>query len=161
MWEKKISEGVYEFVSNDQNPRIPSATVAHTGVYRVTVTPEYCGEPIVGELSVKVYPHLAAGAVSADQEICVATRASAMTCVVSGGKGNYSYQWQVSTDTNAWTNVANATASTLSPLHTKSGVYYYRLQITDDCHTVTSDAITIDVKACYIMVNPNIRTVSK
>lgn len=161
LWEKKISEGVYEFVSNDQNPRIPSATVAHTGVYRVTVTPEYCGEPIVGELSVKVYPHLAAGAVSADQEICVATRASAMTCVVSGGKGNYSYQWQVSTDTNAWTNVANATASTLSPLHTKSGVYYYRLQITDDCHTVTSDAVTIDVKACYIMVNPNIRTVSK
>lgn len=161
LWEKKVSEGVYEFVSNEQNPRITPATADDSGTYRVTVTPEYCGEAITGEVVIKVYPPLAAGAMSPNQEICVATRASAMSCNVTGGKGDYNYQWQMSEDQTIWSNVANATASTLAPLHTKSGTYYYRLQITDDCTTVSSSPITLEVKPCYIMVNPNIRSIAK
>ncbi len=160
LWEKKISEGVYEFVSYDQNPRLSSATVEDSGIYRVTVTPEYCGEAITGELAITVNPPLVAGAVSADQEICTSAKASAMSCVVTGGKGSYSYQWQMSTDQTTWTDVANGTAATLMPSHSKSGVYYYRLQTTDDCHTVLSSTITLNVKPCYIMVNPNVRSVA-
>ena len=161
LWEKKISEGVYEFVSNDQNPRIFPVTEADGGVYRVTVTPEYCGEAITGEVTVVVFPPLSAGTVSTDQEICVATRASAMSCAISGGKGNYNYQWQMSTDQVTWTNVVNGTTSTLAPLHARSGTYYYRLQVTDDCVTVSSDVITLNVKACYIMINPNTRSIAR
>ena len=97
---------------------------------------------------------------SADQEICTSAKASAMSCVVTGGKGSYSYQWQMSTDQTTWTDVANGTAATLMPSHSKSGVYYYRLQTTDDCHTVLSSTITLNVKPCYIMVNPNVRSVA-
>ncbi len=161
LWEKKISEGVYKFVSNDQNPRIFPVTEADGGVYRVTVTPEYCGEAITGEVTVVVFPPLTAGTVSADQEICVATRANTMSCPITGGKGNYSYQWQMSTDQTNWTNVVNGTTSTLAPLHARSGIYYYRLQVTDDCITVSSDVITLNVKACYIMINPNTRSIAR
>lgn len=158
LWEKKVSEGVYEFISNEQNPRIFPLTKAHSGTYRVTVTPEYCGEAITGEVTIKVYPSLEAGAVSSNQDICVSTRGATMSCVLSGGKGAYSYQWQNSIDQTTWTDVAQGTTSTYAPLHKSSGTYYYRLVVTDDCDVVTSDTITVNVKPCYIMVNPNIST---
>lgn len=158
LWEKKNSEGVYEEISREQNPRISPVTVDDSGVYRVTVTPEYCGEAITGELTVTVLPPLEAGAVSSNQEICASTRAAAMSCALIGGKGNYNYQWQESADQVSWTNIAQGTLSTYAPLHKRSGIYYYRLQVTDDCDVVTSDTITINVKPCSILVNPNIRT---
>lgn len=50
LWEKKNASGGYDFVSNEQNPRISPITEANSGTYRVTVTPEYCGTPITGEV---------------------------------------------------------------------------------------------------------------
>lgn len=158
LWEKKNSAGVYEFVSNEQNPRIPNVSVEDSGVYRVTVTPEYCGEAITGELTVTVYPDLAITGVSNDQEICVAHRAAPMTCTTTGGNGLSLYQWQMSMDQTNWENVATATSHSYAPLHSRSGRYYYRLVITDDCNTVTSDVLTLNVKGCYIMVNPHLKS---
>lgn len=162
LWEKKQPDGSYTLVSTAQNPRIYPATVDHSGTYRVTVTPEYCGEPISQEIDITVNPPLAAGTVSEDQDICVATRASAMSCAITGGNGAKSFQWQVSTDGTTWTDVATATGSTYAPpYHAASGVYYYRVVVTDLCQTVTSDTITITVNPCYIMVNPNLRSKTK
>ena len=156
-WEKKKSDGTYEFFSNDQNPRVHPATTAHSGTYRITVTPEYCGLPIVDSVEVVVMPPLALGTVSADQNICAGVRAAAMSCPVSGGKGIRQYQWQVSTDGATWANVAGATGATYAPLHGRSGEYYYRLQVTDDCATLNSATITIKVRPCFIIINPNLR----
>lgn len=158
LWEKKVSEGVYEFVSNEQNPRISNVTEAHSGIYRVTVTPEYCGDPIVGEVTITVFPPLTAGKVSNNEVVCAGALSSVMSCTVTGGKGTRSYQWETSTDQTNWTAVADATSSTYAPIHAKSGIYYYRLVISDDCETVTSDPIKKEVSPCYIIVNPSIKT---
>lgn len=147
------------FMSTEQKPRLYPATVAMTGYYSVSVMPEFCGESVTDQLYIKVFPELEVTNVSPNQELCVGARATVMSCVIAGGKGLQQYQWQRSSNLTNWEVIGGADRATYTPpIYTKSGTYYYRLQIQDDCKTIFSDPITLDVKACYIMVNPNIRS---
>lgn len=158
-WSKQNADGTYTVISTDQNPRISNATVADGGKYRIKVTPEYCGEEIIDYLTVKVHPPLRVTAVSADQEVCLASPAKAMDCTVADGFGLLTYQWQSSTDGTTWTNITGATAAKYTPPYfTTPGSYYYRRVTSDECHMIPSDPITVLAKVCYIPVNPHIRS---
>lgn len=156
-WEKKNAAGTYDFVSNSQNPTIPSANESHSGVYRITVTPEYCGTPIQQELSIKVFPKLKLEN-SSDQTICINRNGTSMSFSITGGKGTLSYQWQVSIDNLSWGDIPNAKAANYTPIHNIAGKYYYRLKVSDDCTTEISPVNEVIVKHCGIIVNPNIQT---
>ena len=148
------------FSSTIQSPKIADADTTMTGWYRVTVMPEFCGDPVQDSVYIHVYKPLAAGAVTDSQTVCVRTVADTLTCAVRGGSGVYTYQWQSSTNgTTGWTNIAGATNVTYTPpTLIQSQTVYYHVIVTDRCGTVTSDTMAVNFRPCYIPVNPNIRS---
>lgn len=151
--------GPNNYVNNSQNPKIGDANVDMTGWYRVTVMPEFCGEPVEDSVYVRVYPPLMTGAVTDSQVVCVRTVADSLTCVVTGGSLAYTYQWQSSPDgLSNWTNIAGATSSTYTPpIKIQSQTNYYRLVVSDKCGVVNSNVIPVNFEPCYIPVNPDLR----
>ena len=151
------------YTSNEQNPTRENADETMTGWYTVNVTPEFCGEPVTDQIYITVLSLTAAGETGdQDQEICVLTAPSILNNDVTGGSGDYTYQWQTRADGVAeWADIPEATETTYQPpVTTKLGTFYYRCITTDaSCgSTFTGDAIAIVVKGCYVPVNPNIRS---
>ena len=81
---------------------------------------------------------------------------TALTVTASDGSGNYSFQWEISTDNSAWTNVAggdgtvttDGATSTFAPV-ALTATRYYRCTVTDTSTSKddTSAAATVTVNA--------------
>ncbi len=64
--------------------------------------------------------------------------------VAADGTGTCSYQWQFSNDGgNTWNDIANAESTTYSDHFTTDDVGQYRVEVTCDCGTVTSNVVQI------------------
>lgn len=64
----------------------------------------------------------------------------------TGGMGNYTYQWQRSTDNIVWSNILSATALAYTPgTMTTAGDFYYRRIVHDDCGYDTTNVLLIQV----------------
>ncbi len=147
------------FTSDVQNPVINNVQTTMTGWYKVSVTPEYCGIEKLDSVYVTVTPPLVPTPSTENQtvEVCVREQTT-LTADVTGGDGFYTYQWQSSTNGTSWSNIAGATSSSYVPtVQIKSGTYYYRRVTSDTTCGTTYNLVTLNVKACYILVNPNIR----
>ncbi len=75
----------------------------------------------------------------------VGETATALQVVASGD--NLTYQWQNSTDGTNFTDIANATSDTYTPLTDKAGVFYYHCIVSSGTCTATSASATITVAA--------------
>ncbi len=58
---------------------------------------------------------------------------------------NPAYQWEISTDSSAWTNIAGANSATLSFTATTAGTYYYRMAV--------AEAENINSSSCRVVSN--------
>ncbi len=148
------------FTSDMQNPTISNVDTNMTGWYKVSVTPEFCGIAKLDSIHVTVIPPLLPTPSTADQslEVCVREQVT-LTAEVTGGEGFYTYQWQSSTDGISWFNIAGAvSASYIPPTQIRSGTYYYRRITSDTTCGTAYNLIKVNVKGCYILVNPNIRS---
>lgn len=91
----------------------PQTAVA---TYTVVVRPDFVPATFVNQM----------------QDLCYNTGASQITATAAtGGTGPYAYQWQVSTDSTSWTNIAGATSLTYTPSGTFTSSRYYRILSTD------------------------------
>lgn len=148
------------FTSDMQNPIISNVDTNMTGWYKVSVTPEFCGIAKLDSVHVTVTPPLLPTPITADQslEVCVREQVT-LTAEVTGGEGFYTYQWQSSTDGISWFNIAGAISAThIPPTQIRSGTYYYRRITSDTTCGTAYNLIKVNVKGCYILVNPNIRS---
>ena len=148
------------FTSDMQNPIISNVDTNMTGLYKVSVTPEFCGIAKLDSVHVTVTPPLLPTPITADQslEVCVREQVT-LTAEVTGGEGFYTYQWQSSTDGISWFNIAGAISAThIPPTQIRSGTYYYRRITSDTTCGTAYNLIKVNVKGCYILVNPNIRS---
>src|SRR5690606_18504562 len=72
-----------------------------------------------------------------------------LTANVTGGSGNFSYQWQQSPDgVDVWTSISGATNAVYNPVTDNLGTLYYRVLVTDNntlCSSPTSVAASVTV----------------
>lgn len=155
--------GPENFSTTEQNPKIANTTDSMTGWYKVSVKPEFCGNPVQDSVYIRVYTPLTAGEVTSDQSVCVRTIPPVLTSQTTGGDGSYTYQWQNSKDgVSGWTDIQGATSATYQPpVQLKSGINYYRKISSSKCGTVYSAPITLTTKPCYIPVNPHLRNLGQ
>ncbi len=124
-----------------------NTTTTQTVTFTITATADGCSS--TSTATVDVYAPLIAPVISESQAVCFLAAPSLLEITNSnlGGSGNYSYQWQRKiTETAAWENIAGATDSSYQPgLVTQN--YFYQLIITDECGTVTSNTVFVQVIA--------------
>ncbi len=79
------------------------------------------------------------------------TTAYAGNCYV-----NIAFQWQESTDTLNWTNIAGATAGAYNPPVLAPGVYYYRVEIAQQGNIGNSSCSVFSniIKVIYLVIEP-------
>ena len=158
-WRTISDGGAFSGTTSNQLT-ISDATIAETGSYRVSVTfntlnqpPEYPTCVITTHTrnrNLTVLPVISPPVISADQAICYNSVPAALNATqASGGSGpGYSYQWQVSTDGESWTDIGGAQALSFMP-PALTATTLYRIAATDEgpmrCGTVYSYPVTITV----------------
>ena len=158
-WNAITDGGAYSGTTTQQLT-ISNATSAETGGYRVSVTyvtlnqpPEYSTCVITTftrNRNLTVLPPVLPPVVTADQAFCNAGIPEPLTATAAiGGSGPpYSYQWQISTDNEYWSDIAGEQNLNYSPppLITTT---WFRVAVTDEgtlrCGTAYSYPVTITV----------------
>ena len=156
------------FESDEQNPVIPDARPEMTGWYEVTVQPEFCGKAITDGIYVTVHAMKDISGII-NQEVCTMSKPVVMINEITGGSGDYIYQWQSSPDGfSNWEDIPEATESSYQlPVQSEPGVFYFRCVTYDmDCAlTYYGDSRMIIIDDCYsipaVPVNPNLRSLPK
>lgn len=128
---------------------VPSTAVSGTVYYYVNQTNTTTGcISDTSRITITVFPSITGNTIGTDQTVCAGTAPADIisTGAITGGNGAYTYQWQQSTDGGAtWTNIAAATAATLTPAAV-TGAIQYRRVVNDGLCTSTSNAVTITVQ---------------
>ena len=102
------------------------------------------------EINIIVYSPLTAGTIGSPQSICVTEKALAIKelTATTGGSGSVSHQWQKSSDSISWSNIAGAVNKDFTPPNTLSATTYFRRLDTDvKCGTVHTAGVKITVYA--------------
>jgi uncharacterized repeat protein (TIGR01451 family) len=109
-----------------------------TTYFRVQTYDSECGGPFYSNvITITVYAELVAPEICCDQTICVYNTPDPITIIipVSGGSGNYSYQWQRSLDEGVtWNDITGEIGPTYNPptITTTTTRTLYRLRVTDN-----------------------------
>ncbi len=151
-WQKSTNELTWNTISEATSESyLPEESTTLT-FYRRKVTDNTCNETLYSDtVYIVAYEELSAGTISSTQTLCYYSTADTLTVTsVSGGSGDYTYQWQLSTDGSTWSAINNATNESYFPVETSS-LNYYRLQVTDDNCGVSaySNTITITIYDAY------------
>ncbi|HEY8936261.1 MAG TPA: DUF6443 domain-containing protein, partial [Cyclobacteriaceae bacterium] len=113
--------------------------------------------------AVNLYPPLSAGSTVPLTQATVLYGASASQLSltgVSGGDGNYSYQWQSSTDNTTWTSIASATGNTYTPTNMTAKTRY-RVMVSSAGMSVASNSAVVNVYPSPALNYLRTRTITK
>jgi hypothetical protein len=155
------------YISTDQNPVIPGASSSKSGWYKVSVAPEFCGVPVKDSIYITVYdPINVDNPGQANQILQICPKGNLILGeTVTGGSGNYTYQWQYSSNGTSW-----STSSTVTPTFTVIGpdnttasfsYKYIKRTVTDAACGQIVENYQLNVIPCYIPINPDLMNMGR
>jgi hypothetical protein len=127
----------------------PTST-AGTVFYRVRVIDNGsgCEDPNSNELQIVVNPDISISANVNNAQVCIGGVAT-LTASLTGGSSSATLQWESGTSTTGpWTDIAGETNAVFSSPTSASGVFYYRVRVSDSssgCEAQNSAAVTVTV----------------
>ncbi|MCZ2299369.1 MAG: PKD domain-containing protein [Chitinophagales bacterium] len=133
----------------------PITSTAGTTLYYVNQENSLNCKSDTAIIPVIVSPIISNNVIASNQTICSGSTPSTLTQVgaLSGGGGNYTYQWQFSTDGGAtWNNIATATNNSYAPGNISVTTMYRRIVMSYSC-TDTSAAVTISIQGSLSNIN--------
>lgn len=143
-WQSSADASSWTNISGITSTDYTPSALTQTTYYRRMVTETGTSATAYSNIaSVLVYPQLTCSVTPVSINLSSGGTAPVISGSVSGGNGTYSYQWQVSADNSTWTNTGTGT-STLSP-GVLTATRYYRLLVTSNGITVTSNISTMSV----------------
>lgn len=103
--------------------------------------------PIASDtLLVFVHPPITGNTIGVNQTVCIGEFAQPLTGMLpSGGIGNYTYQWESSTNQSIWVILPGSTASGFTPPGLVNTTYYRRVVSSGFCNPVTSNIVAITI----------------
>ncbi|MBV9987656.1 MAG: gliding motility-associated C-terminal domain-containing protein [Chitinophagaceae bacterium] len=143
-WQRSADNIHYTDVSNATAVTYSPDALTQTAWFRRTVRSGNCSDNSPG-VKITVQPALV-NQIAADQNVCAGNTPSVLTgAVVTGGDGsNYSYQWQISTDSINFTTISGAGISSYaSPPVSQTG--WYRRQVISGACISLSNRVKINV----------------
>ncbi|MEY2760395.1 MAG: hypothetical protein RLZZ96_295 [Bacteroidota bacterium] len=130
------------------NTATVTATPTLTTTYIVTGTNSPSACTSTATVTITVNPALTAGAISADQTICVGAIPAAFTSTTdaAGGTGSITYVWESSTDGTSFSLISGVASSTYSPGAISVNTYFRRGASTANDAIVYSSPVLITVQ---------------
>jgi hypothetical protein len=145
-WQKSISDTSWTDISGATGQSYSPPSLTQTTYYRRVVTSGTCGSANSNTITVKVHEQLTAGSIGNDQTICYNAQPATLTGTSpTGGTGNYTYQWQMSTDNTSWSNIPGTTGQSYSPPRLTDTTYFRRVT-SDSCGSATSNSVRVIVR---------------
>ena len=84
--------------------------------------------------------------ITGSQIICSGTTHGLLTVAsATGGSGNYTYQWQSSSDNSTYNNIGGATGLSYSPGGNITADIYYKVSVNDGSSTALSAAFLVEI----------------
>lgn len=148
-WQQSANGVTWSNIPGATSASYTSGNLTSTTYFQAVVSNAGCTSTTSNAVTVTVNPTLAACTIGSNQSICSGQTPSGLTQTVapSGGTGNYTYQWQYSTDNTNWNNISSATGTTYNPA-SLSTTTYYRCNVTSgSCGNANSNIVTITVNA--------------
>ncbi|NHM07660.1 T9SS type A sorting domain-containing protein [Flavobacterium sp. CYK-4] len=151
-WQSSTNNTTFTNIAGATGATLTSAqmgTISATTYYRAVVTNGGCASVNTASVTVTTNAVSVAGTVSANQTICSGTSPGNIT--LTGNTGTI--QWQSSTNNTTFTNIAGATAATLTSgqMGTLTATRYYRAVVTSGvCASVTSSSVTVTVSTTSV-----------
>ncbi len=143
-WQKSTSTGTWNNISGETYRDLELRNLTETSVYR-RKDEDQCNTTYTNTVTITVYGNLEAGTLTGEQTICYNTQPSIFNGTsATGGDGNYSYQWQKSSNTVNWTNI-NDQENTYYQSEELTTTTYFRRTISNTCGTSNSNIIEVVV----------------
>ena len=147
-WQMSTNGGAYsDIIGANDTAYTPNTNVAEgTYTYRVSVDDGMgCGPVQQVIATITIRPAFEVTSSIAAAGYCEGGTATTIGVTPpTGGAGSYTYQWAVSTDSVAYSNVS--TDSSYTPATATAGTYYYRITVTDsECGDTTLHVQTVNV----------------
>jgi hypothetical protein len=155
------------YTSTQQNPVIADASASKSGWYKVSVAPEFCGDPVEDSIYINVNPPIDLKQYENDTIYAAFCPREKILLgkAATGGSGNFTYQWErrttsgttysvISGETNA-TFTSPSTSYIFNSTATNPTYIYFRCRITDDVCDFYVYYRT-NAKPCYLPVNPDL-----
>ena len=125
-----------------------SGTATQSGTFNYTITPTSDCGTATATGQIIVHAEFDPGSIAADQSIAHNTTPAALSsAAAAAGGGGFNYQWQISTDNAAWSDIGGATGATYTPPAALTQSTYYRRAAvsTAGCGTLYSNTVTVTV----------------
>ena len=151
-WNNIINSSIYQGVDND-TLYLLNVPYSYDGkVFRCIVDSAGLGirKDTSRSASLTVYPLITKPILTQSQKICYNTNADTIKLIqqASGADGNFSYQWQYSSNGTNWTDLTGNTGHYyLTGSLTSSTYYRVRATSTFGCGSIVSDSVFIEVYA--------------
>ncbi|HRZ98378.1 MAG TPA: hypothetical protein P5084_12550, partial [Paludibacter sp.] len=146
-WQKSADKITFTPISEAAGLSHTTGLLTDTTYYRAVATSDFgCGIVISDTATVFVNEQLSAGTIGANQTICNTGTINKLQQITTptGGNGTYTYLWQESTDSVAFTNIETATTNEYLPVKT-TGKKFYRLSVKSDNDSISTNTVTIKV----------------
>ena len=144
-WQQSEDGVNFSNISGANESSYQPSKLAKNTHYKLVVTDD-CGSVESNSVKVTVREDLVAPIISDDATICYNTEPNKLEIATDakGGAGNYTYQWQQSEDGVNFSNISGANESSYQPSKLTQTTHY-KLVVTDDCGTVESNSVKINV----------------
>jgi hypothetical protein len=147
-WQSSPDSLTWQDISNANSQTFQAPALNDTMYYRLKVTSPECGSLFTKGLKISVYEPLLPGSISGNQSICYNTIPSTLNfnTQASGAGGQYTYQWQKTTDLVNWLSIPQSDSFQLGsgPL---SDTTWFRVWVQSKagCDTLPTDTVRITV----------------
>ena len=144
-WESSSNNSTFNSISGSTNSVYSPGVLTNQVYYRRVVNSVNCVSTS-DTLRIQVDVNIGNNTIGNSQTVCPLTAPLAFTgSLPTGGDGNYSYQWQSSTNTIAWASVIGVTNTGYLPPAPISNTYYRRVVQSGACPASTSASLSLAV----------------
>lgn len=147
LWQSSTDTINWFNISNNNKPKVKLNNLKITTYLRlITSCVQSCGRDTSKFVKIIVYPQLLKSVITSTQSICYNSKPDTLriSVLAQGGNGNFTYQWQSSSNGLVWTDIVGQTGSFLG-LTNATTTRFYRIKAVSSygCSIIFSDSIRV------------------
>ncbi|MFA0964662.1 Calx-beta domain-containing protein [Roseivirga sp. BDSF3-8] len=148
-WEESVDGTLWDEIAGANSPEFTPGALTVSTMYRrkVVYNGGGCGEEYSNSVTVDVFSDILAGEIGNDQVVASTATPDPILSIApaQGGDGNYTYQWQSSTDGLNWTDIAGANAESYSPDNTMTTFFRRVVTSGSSCGSAITNEVLVRI----------------